>query len=632
MSFAVSSTQVAALKRLHATSHPWAVLVKDMVSRADFTGQAFWFHLYWLMTTDGIWAHRAIAKALTEYATVNNRNDTREGTIFVAALYAELKGVMSLDERTRFRNQLKYWAELILDLHNSTRPWGTRLDDSDEVVGHHLGLLAIDRATSDDPEESVLDPLLSKTPGPQGTTMVAQRGALLRFLSLAEDGRWIESSMYNVGTLQLLLAGIHFDGYDKWSGAREMFTNASETEHWDFTPDYSQGVEWGDDEHPRTYELGSRVSLLSMLAGTGHDPANHARTVLEKIIAGRNPLDYRHLVCRALWFFDPSSSFTPAPSPVGLRVTRHTGMAVHRGPDHLVQFHAPDRLAIDHDVPYVSDLLLWYRGADEPSGEWVLDQPRGYLESPEGANGVLLSGLGSMYSRGPLAVAPGSSDSKVSLSTSTSGQYFPGVYWDPPPPFLRRYTRMVEVTPPARVVVTDIFDGDDPLKLPKADRWGWGTRELIDARLAKWDVFYHCPTEPTVITGGAEGFQWRTRSGRLVRVTGTGHQRTAKVQAAGRLTSGYYQPGETGGWMVRFLSDAPRATIVTTFEVVGVSPSPPSPPVPVPPPPVPVPPPPTPIPIPPGEVVYTARVFVGGVEVKLGGMEIEVRLTPKELT
>src|SRR5690606_24659658 len=93
---------------------------------------------------------------------------------------------------------------------------------------------------------------------------------------------------------------------------------------------------------------------------------------------------------------------------------------------------------VDHALNYLSDFQLYRRG------EWVITRPQGYagpsVEAPA-ANGLLISGLGSVARRGPLRHESG--EGWWAVTGATSGPLYGTGYWEPPPAFLREWRRTI---------------------------------------------------------------------------------------------------------------------------------------------------------------------------------------------
>ena len=502
----ISPGQQLRLQALAANQHPWAnatLMLADWPNPYGDLGQ--WDTLAWVMTKNPDYARSAIDALLAGFSEVpGNANETRENFIHFALHYAWLKDQMTLDQRFEYRRRLRKWSAIVLDL-DATPSFGTRLDDSDVVVGHHFGLALTRLVTADEP---LIDDLIAATPGPKGSSFQQQRDQIAEFCRRADGGEWIESSSYNPGTLSLLFLGASAVGIDQYPEVAELGRQVAEWQPWIFTPDLKDSAEWGDDSWPRDPELWSRVGLLALLCGQNLDATAAARGLLERLTQGVKPYpNYWHDLYRALYTFDPTSPM-PAlvpPQPQGARISPGVGLVLHRGPEHLFQFNAPNPVGVDHQLRHNADVRLWFRG------EWVIDCPRGYDPRANSVNDVQLSGLGSMFDHRLVSTTP--SETGLQAVWQTRGSSYWPTFYNPPPDFVSDYTRTVNFTAPNRVVVTDAFDGTDPRQLPLLDRYYPNDRQAIDARPALWTVLWHCPTEPIALPNG---YRWQTASGRNV--------------------------------------------------------------------------------------------------------------------
>ncbi len=556
----LTPAQQERLQALLAQKHPWAMCVKLLADwHNPYADLGQWDTLAWVMTGDATYARTAIQAALAGFSEMpGNANETRENFIHWALHYAWLRDQMTLDERLEYRRRLRIWSAVVLDLH-TTPTFGTRLDDSDVVVGHHLGLAVTRLVTADEP---LIEDLLAATPGPKGSTFEAQRATIAAFCERAQGGEWIESSSYNSGTLSLLFLGVGAVGLEGYPEVAELGRQVAEWLPWTFTPDLKDSAEWGDDSWAHNPELWSRVSLLGQLCGLGLDTTGSARVMVDQLTRDVFPYpSYWYDLYRPLYVFDPTSPLPdvpPAP-PRGFRAATGVGLALHRGDDHLLQVNAPNPVGVDHQVYTNAEVRLWL------GGEWVLDCPRGYAQQSDTVNAAILSGLGPMRDRKLLSAT--GDDRSARVSWRTGGSYVGPVYYDPPPNFLNAYTRTVDFELPAQLVVTDTFDGADPLQLPKFDRYYGDVRHSVQNRPALWTVVWNCPTQPVATP---DGYRWQTPGGRTVHLTfssPSGPVTATVIKLANASPAGYFYASELTGWQVRILSNTPRATVTSKITV-----------------------------------------------------------------
>jgi hypothetical protein len=536
------------LKRLWADKHPWAVQAQtlaDYSPRPAYGDFGQWATLVWIATGDDAYARKAIAQALATFTdSPDSRNTTRENFGTFALHYAWLREEMTEEQRTEWRRRLYAWAELCLG--RTTKPgWGTRLGDSDEVVGHYFGLVLTAQITAaEEPVKAV-----AITADPQ---LAAMREEIRRYCGLAKGGEWVESSEYNRGTLQLLFIGAYSAGIDQYPEVAALAREVAEQQHWSLTPDLKDSAQWGDEEHPHSLGLHGRVALFALLAGLTGDA--RPRYLIGELTKGKEPYAYWNELYRALWVFDPTVKAEPVPSPEGFRLA-NVGLVLHRGPKHLCQIHAPISLGVDHEGATFPDVRLWH------NGEWVLDHVIGYGPSASCMNTALLSGVGGRQLERLTRVSAEGDANGCKVVTSCGGRFY---NWQGshhrPPAFCDEWTRTTEFQAPNRLTVRDSFKGRKPQGI---EAYYEHERAVIASAPALWQVVYHCPVEPTATP---EGFSWRTKGGQAVNLSGPSRRLVLKTERPGNVT-GYIHESELAGWQIRFLSDEPEAEIVTALEV-----------------------------------------------------------------
>lgn len=545
----------AELPSVFRAAHPWAVFARSFADRdppayGDF-GQ--WATLVWLATRAGEYARKAIARGLATFTPEPTwgRNETRETTLTWALQYGWLKEAMTPDERTTWAKRLNRRCELILTPFGTG--WGTSLGDSDETVGHYFGLALTDAVLG---TTYLTDPTA-------GTKPADMREAIRGYCAKAKGGEWIESSSYNLGTVQLLLLGAYAHGIEKYPDVATFAMELAEQLRWQLTPDLKDAVQWGDTQNPHDPQWSLRVGLWGIVAGLTGDPGGHLRALIAAITDGKDPYPtYWSELYRVLWVYDPRPPAGPVVPPTGFRVTGPAvGLAIHRGPNHLFACRFAGRTGVDHESEAFGDVRLWL------NGEWVLGHPLGYGAFPEAHNAGLVAGLGAMTERTMTAVE---TPTGCTVTGRTSGPYF-----DPPyrvPSFLDGWEREVRFEAPNRLAVRDTFRGSvpDPTAYPAS--WPY-VPDRIRKAPALWCAVYHAPVEPASVTGG---FTWTTLGGQRVTVTGPDGI-TEKVTRENTL--GNFYDTELG-WRVVFRSNATPAELVTTVAVGDVTPQPPPPPAP----------------------------------------------------
>ncbi len=545
--------RIATLKRLGRQQHPWIVFVADMARRESaYNDRGQWDVLMHFATGDPSWARSAIAQLLQVFhETPPSLNDTREEGVYWPLNYVWLKAHMTPSEKATFRQRMRNWCEHYNDL-NAPRAdklkFGTRVGDSDVCVGHYFGFLLTLAATRDEP---LVEDLIDKL-GPNGATLADQWAAIARYCEQAEGGEWVESSAYNQGTLSLAFLGASALGIGNFPPLAKLGRQVAASEAYKLTPDLKDAAEWGDESWPRDPERWARVGLLALLVGAGLDQDGQARKLIDDLTQGV-PLypTYWLDLYRALWVFDPSSPVPKVKPAYGFR-RFGVGLVTHRGPRHLLSVFGPGRQGVDHDVAHCADVRLYL------GGEWVVDHPMGYDPHSDAVNAGAPAGLGKMWQSG-IVSAEGDLESCRVLWETSGGATWAG-YYDPPPAFLKRYRRTIDfAAATGKITVVDEFDGADPERLPKFDRYYADTQAAIRAREALWVVRWHAPTEPRAID---HGFSWKTGRGRTVVLTHDA-TRSAVTKTTKENLRGYLSDAERTGWVIRLLSDVPRATIRT---------------------------------------------------------------------
>ena len=535
------------LKQLYAQGHPWAKFVLDFADREPppYGDLGQWSLLAWKMTGKRQYAQAAIQRSGSFDRNTNDRNFTRECSHYFALAYIWLKEEMTAKQRADYEDKLRHWAEGMIG--RGEKGIFTRADDSDEVVGHYFGLALIDQALGTD--------YLQQKPGQDSIGGDEMRKRIGDFCRAAKGGEWIESSEYNLGTLQLLLIGASAVGMEEFPEVQALLPELSTYLRWSLTPDWKDSVQWGDIQEPHDLHLHGRVALMAQVIGLGGDPDGQLTQTLARLIEGRPVYpDYWMSLYRALWFFDPAALSKPAKSrggqPEGLYVAEGMGLAICRDEGTLLQVHMPGMLYIDHMVAYFGDVRWW------SGGEWVIDHPLGYGPSAPAHNVALLAGLGSMHQRGLVSAkeTPGG----CTIVGRTKGPRHVQPYYDPPPAFAD-WTREVKFD--GKLTVSDRFVGGP---IQRADRYYPQEQAAIKDAAALWTQLWHAPVEPQET---AEGFTWQTKGGQQVTLRTNAKRREKRRDENGKTLEGNFHPQELTGWQIRLFSDDPKTEIVTSIEV-----------------------------------------------------------------
>lgn len=544
------------LKELLEQKHPWMQFV-DGFTRGGYGtwgGLAQWLTILYWATGDESYARRAIEDllpAIRASKDTSDRNSTRESSFYWALEYMWLKAHMTPEEDAEYRAFLFQWAASMFGRGNQgifTLP-----EDSDEVVGHYFGLRLIGKAVEHD--------FSTYAPGGSSIGMPRMRERIRDFCKMAEGGEWIESSEYNLGTLQLLIIGAHFVGMDEFPEVKALLPQIAEQLCWTLTPDLKDSAQWGDEQGPHSLHLNNRVALMAILCGLGYGGDDLLHT-LAALIKDR-PIypDFWAAAYRALWFFDPRTlpEFPVAGSHIGLRVAQGQGLCIYSDIKTFLQVQMqppPKPLYVDHTLQGWGDIRLWM------NGEWVLDHPLGYGAYPSAGNVCLLGGLGVM-------------DERQILTTQgfDSGCVIAGRVHGPRHETLKElafadWDRIIDYSAPGHIKVRDHFVGREPFSI---ERYSQQDREQIEARLGLWVQLWHAPVEPTQTTSG---FTWMTPGGQRVTLTSNASDLFCGRHIPGTTLIGNFHPDQVTGWRIAFISNDPTATIETTLTIGDVQPEP----------------------------------------------------------
>lgn len=489
----------------------------------------------------------AIAQALSNWPTLNDSNNSREAAMELAIQYSKLKSWMTEAQRSQWESNLRFWADLMLSREAE--------GDSDEVTSHYFALRLIDSALGSD--------YCSRTD--TAITAPRMRELIKEFVAKAKGGEWIESSMYNLGTPALMLMGVHHVGKDEFPEVVAWLPELAEQLVWIITADGKDAVQWGDEQNPHNQKLYAWVALACQVIALGGDSTGQLAHLVAARIKDRPVEDYGLSLYRVMWAgFDPDTLPTNPtwPNPQGLRVT-NVGLVLYRRGDTLVQLFLPSQLYVDHQIDRTN--MRIYNG-----GEWIIDSPIGYGD-PHPINEIQGFGFGAMFGRqfvGATATADGF------RATWTTGGDLRGQWAgnNQPRHFVKQMTTIIEYTHSTRSFkIIDTFDGETP---DFAATGGPGLNpvelETIQTAPAIWQRIQHMPTEPTAT---ADGFSWRTKSGRAVTLRTTATNRMVK-KCDGQVMRGNYHDSELQGWFVRLCSDSlPTARIETTVGL-AIAPTP----------------------------------------------------------
>jgi hypothetical protein len=465
----------------------------------------------------------------------SNANQVRQYFMQYAQFYDWLYPGLEPSERKAYTAGLHRWAEWCLAIDTPLYRGGFRVADSDQTVGQYFGLAFTDLVTgshwldqvSRDAARTPIGGLIAT-----GVNRATVRNAIADYARLAAGGEWIESADYNIGTLQLLLMGVAgvrtATGKDYFPEVTRLIPEMALAQIYALTPDLKSAAQWGDTEHPHDLMLFKRISLLSCLAGlTRGDPhvgprMNGVVKELVETYGARGYLSAEPWEVSQFYWYDPYApaadwrTLPPGHAAAGRGVTYFRDGSGSGGA--LFVADMPNRVRVDHEITAFGDFQLYRKG------EWAVTHPLGYgntAVSGEAANSMLIAGLSSMADRRHLATEFGPAGAYAYAVGTTGGAYYDQPYYDPPPAFLREWTRSLFYLPSAdgkssTVIAFDRVNVTDPRTLPKYDRYRAADRARIESApaLAQWQI--HSPVMPTLT---ADGLYWDTAGGQRVQVS-----------------------------------------------------------------------------------------------------------------
>jgi hypothetical protein len=543
-----SPERQAVWNRMRRDNHPlWRALKAAAETEPPKYGAiGTWATMAYQITGDAAYARRAwkqIEPVLAPgFKPPDGRNYTRQNLVTLVWNYDWLYPALTSEQRERLIAKLNQYADLVLDRVPGT-PWGTRLRDSDEVVGHYFGLALIDLATAPDNRRAgtLLNASLREEKNsisvggldPTGQNVDSgMRNAIHEFVEMARGGQWIESSEYNLNTLKLLLMGAEgtrtATGTDAFPEITQLTREAALEQIYELTPDLASAYQWGDVEKARDPDWFGRLPLLGMLAGlTRDDPkvGPYIQALTRKALdltqdKGLTPGWYFYL------FYDPYARAADWRDvlPQGRYALGQGVLLFHDGWRDDSSFFGAHMLPlvpyVDHQVNYLGDFQLYRKR------EWAITHPLDYsgpVQRGEATNGIVFAGLGAMREwRGPVAQEFGAGERYAYLAGATGGQYYDQPYYDPPATFLHEWTRSLFYLPSQdghsdTVVVFDRTHAEDPRTLPRVKRYRGDQLTKVEKAPALRQWLIHPTTRPSV---GANDVTWPTPSGRQdVRVT-----------------------------------------------------------------------------------------------------------------
>mgnify|MGYP001565588876 CR=1 FL=1 len=361
-----------------------------------------------------------------------NLNFLREEFLGTVIAFDYLLPSLSTADRTSWITMLNYWCDLMLDEPSG---FSTSASDVDQTVGTTLGCIAWAYASDEYNTRSTELKTTGKIGGvtATGANRSSYRNAVEEYVTIrAVGGAFLEGSMYDMGTGQLLFMGLvlleNLSG--NLSGLANIRNFATDYMHYMMflgTPDRSEGFQWGDvQDEPRTFHAVRRKPLAIILSHVLKDDATRFPCLNQY----QNLMGNSNLNARAFVFGNPNGASSDyrnclsqgwSASGKGLYAfhddwSNTNGSAFYA---HFDDTHPEIPGTTQHSVNYEMTFDL-FRSAD-----WAITSKKGYglydgpIDQSKSLNTLIMGGLAVMgESRGMLDSQSASTFGYVSGSTS----------------------------------------------------------------------------------------------------------------------------------------------------------------------------------------------------------------------
>lgn len=487
-----SQAQRTRLHQLNADRNPWAGFAQWFIDQEQWSDPPQLLLLAYDATGNRDYLRRACEVLPPEHPS--DRNHSRQDGHLWPLLYERIKPELIAEKRAEWERRLHVWAADMLNF--------TRLDDSDETVGHYLGLVLIDRATGSSYSTWGHDRIGN---GVGKATVPEMKAAIESYIVKAKGGVWIEGTEYNLNTVQLLCNGAGALGVDHFSGFRAWLPELAKCLRWSVTDDLRDTEQHGDIQEPHSPQWHYRLTLMLQVIALGGDAdgelAKLAAVVTKDVREPRDLYPYWIGLGNALWLdFNPEAipsaatvSYSP---PRGLYVSPGYGLTIYRTNNAFLQIRLSNRTLVDHDGDGGSKAGGWGDVRLRYKNQWVLDHPIGYQSGVETYNSCIVAGLDHLLDRkfgGAKQVESGMS----AWGEMKTPYEIPGTFTTLT--FLKNWTRMVEYSEGvhgARITVKDSYDCQQPI--PERPR------------KALWEARFFASSEPRAT---ADGFAWMAAGG-----------------------------------------------------------------------------------------------------------------------
>jgi hypothetical protein len=565
-----------------AVNHPWAKLLFDNANASGTAGQRYsdagdYGTYAFLLTGDVTYADKAWSIISSRLQPSSDTNFLRYTLTRYTLLYYGLEQggywAQYPDRRETFTEMLNTWCDATLN------QFGHTFYDSDNTVGA-LGVTLW--ALVSQGENAHADTLMGD-PRLGGLTVTSNRpntvrNAVADYCRKASGGQWIESTGYNLETIEdLIMAteGIRaVTGRDHFPEVTAFYRQAALSEMAIITPDLLHSFQWGDVEWPRQLQQWYRVGMLGMLAGvTQDDPIGPSLQGFIHDFAdehgwtGFNSAEPWGQIFFCFNPVAPEADWRNLPAfaapPGGMAVIDHQGQGFTfiregSGPNAtfagLLNYTSPN---VDHALPNASDFQLYH------NGEWVVTHPIGYATNGLAANTTLIAGYGVITeATGRVSYEVGAGGSYVYSAGSAGGSTVWDGYWNPPTTFIHEMTRSMFYLPagtPSGVPTLILFDRMNA-DIPDLTGYHYtADRDRISNSPLK-QVTFHSPVAPAIQTSpSSSSLSWQTPGGQDVRVDvlATSIDIDA-TQTTMSVIGGFVTESEQEGYMARVVPTAYR--------------------------------------------------------------------------
>ena len=209
----------------------------------------------------------------------NARNTTRDCLVVNAIAYSFCADVISAGNKADWESDLDTMTQNVL---GNPPTHGTRINDTDELMGHWFGATIYD-VVKDDSLDNAATLVFGKPWGGIDATGVDKsslRNAIdFYWATFGQGGEFVEGSEYNKSTIMYTLLGVHalndYYGTDKFPVITALYDEIADHYYQKSTPDYSQHFQWGDVQNGQVRDHGvfRAMSLYAMMAHLDGDDA-----------------------------------------------------------------------------------------------------------------------------------------------------------------------------------------------------------------------------------------------------------------------------------------------------------------------------------------------------------------------